>query len=101
MDLRRIPGIYGVVSDVSFEHSNVDHVVLTPNGCLPKPGRDGGDDTNTAPVPATTAAKPQTFHDQRIYGWSIGYEELFLEDIPDVLDMVAHAEDYQSARTRP
>jgi hypothetical protein len=34
MDLRRIPGIYGVVSDLSFEHINVDHIVLTPNGCL-------------------------------------------------------------------
>ncbi|MCZ2839936.1 nuclease-related domain-containing protein [Modestobacter sp. VKM Ac-2985] len=33
-DLRRIPGIHGVVSDVSFEHGNVDHVVLTPRGCL-------------------------------------------------------------------
>jgi hypothetical protein len=33
-DLRRIPGIYGVISDVSFEHVNVDHVVLTPDGCL-------------------------------------------------------------------
>jgi hypothetical protein len=33
------------------------------------PGPDGGD-TNTAPVPATTAAKPQAFHDQEIYGWS-------------------------------
>jgi hypothetical protein len=34
MDLRRLPGIYGVISDVSFEHVNVDHVVLTPQGCL-------------------------------------------------------------------
>jgi len=34
MDIRRIPGTYGVVSDVSFEHVNVDHVVLTPHGCL-------------------------------------------------------------------
>jgi len=34
MDLRRIPDIYGVVSDVSFEHVNVDHTVLTRDGCL-------------------------------------------------------------------
>ena len=34
MDLRRIPGIYGVVSGVSFEHVDVDHVVLAPGGCL-------------------------------------------------------------------
>jgi hypothetical protein len=34
MDLRRVPGIYGVISDVSFEHVNVDHVVLSPHGCL-------------------------------------------------------------------
>ncbi|CCH89541.1 conserved protein of unknown function; putative NERD domain [Modestobacter italicus] len=33
-NLRRIPGIYGVISDVSFEHVNVDHVVLTSDGCL-------------------------------------------------------------------
>ncbi|WP_138757571.1 nuclease-related domain-containing protein [Modestobacter altitudinis] len=33
-DLRRVPGVYGVISDVSFEHVNVDHVVLTPHGCL-------------------------------------------------------------------
>ncbi|MCZ2821060.1 nuclease-related domain-containing protein [Modestobacter sp. VKM Ac-2977] len=33
-DLRRVPGIHGVVSDVSFEHGNVDHVVLTSRGCL-------------------------------------------------------------------
>jgi len=25
---------------------------------------------STAPAPATTAAKPQTIHDQKIYGWS-------------------------------
>src|SRR3954466_12254782 len=32
---------------------------------IPRPGRDGGDDTSTAPAPATTAAKPQAFHDQK------------------------------------
>src|SRR3954451_3933549 len=37
---------------------------------IPRPGHDGGDDTNTAPVPATTAAKPRPSHDQKIYGWS-------------------------------
>ena len=36
-----------------------------------RPGPAGGDDTNTAPVPATTAAKPQPSHDQKIHGWSI------------------------------
>ena len=34
MDLRRMPGGYGVISNVSFEHVDVDHVVLTPGGCL-------------------------------------------------------------------
>lgn len=33
-DLRRAQGVLGVVSDVSFEHVNVDHVVLTPHSCL-------------------------------------------------------------------
>src|SRR3954466_13540302 len=38
---------------------------------IPRPDRAGGDDTNTAPGPATTAAKRQPFHDRKIYGWSI------------------------------
>jgi hypothetical protein len=30
---------------------------------------------------------------------SLKYEKLFLEEIPDVLDLVAHAEDYGSSTT--
>jgi len=33
-ELRKVPGVYTVLSDVSFERMNVDHVVFTPNGCL-------------------------------------------------------------------
>ncbi len=31
-ELRRVPGIYGVVSTLLFEGCDVDHVVLTPSG---------------------------------------------------------------------
>jgi hypothetical protein len=33
-ELRETAGVYGVVSDVSFESCNVDHVVLCPRGVL-------------------------------------------------------------------
>jgi hypothetical protein len=33
-ELRKLAGVSAVISDVSFEHGNVDHVVLTPAGCF-------------------------------------------------------------------
>jgi hypothetical protein len=38
-----------------------------------RPGPDGGDDINTALVPATTVAKRQAVHDHEIYGWSTNH----------------------------
>jgi hypothetical protein len=33
-DLRHTPGVFAVISDVSFDRLNVDHVVLAPTGCF-------------------------------------------------------------------
>lgn len=33
-DLRRVPGVFAVVSGVSFAYRDVDHVVLGPGGCF-------------------------------------------------------------------
>lgn len=32
-DLRRTPGVYGVLSNIPFDRFDVDHVVLAPTGC--------------------------------------------------------------------
>jgi putative transposase len=47
-----------------------------------------------------TRVKTPGQHGSRERGFgSLKYEKLFLEEIPDALDLVAHAEDYRSSTT--